>query len=268
MEEFNLNKRIKQNVAKKTINGQTIYKVIDLLDGEIANVRAVRRNGSDFNLMLDLTRAEEKFVFDDMLVELESGYERDKAIKSVKEYEKKVEYHLKNVLESTALIDTEAIDIRTIAGHTYAIVHNVQKEGVPIIHYVYGDMNGRIYYNGPLPSDLSIHGLIMFSLVNQPYDKNNKYPDEQVYQIGPNEYLLLAEYKDLIVTVPMLLQEEKDGELSWTTNVDLLRFIELDKDNQPVFIDKPEDVFPEISDAHKFMGEKTKGVTERVILKN
>lgn len=263
-----MKKRITQQITRKHINGSNIYKVVDLIDGAIANIRAVRQVGDEFTYALELSLAEREYMDSDLIFEIEEGPEFNKALEVVKTYEKNIEENIKTILSVTALVDTESIQVRTIAGHTYVLTKNLDKEIVPMIQYVYGDSDGRIFYHGPLPNDSAIHGIIQLDLIKNPFEIHEKYPEEQLYQIGGNEYGVIAKHGDIFVTIPIMLQEEEDGEISWTTNADYYRFIDTNEQGDFIFIDKPEDVFPTLSDAHAYLGEITKNATERVVMKN
>ena len=260
--------RITQKVSRKEIDGNYIYKVMDLIDGQIANIRAVRQIGDSYVYALELNKEAREYIDSEPVLETEDGTEYQKALDTVKTYERNLEKNIRTILSVTALIDAESIDIRTLAGHTYALIKNKDDEIVPMIQYVYGDADGRVFYNGPLPSDSAIHGIIQLDLIDKPYDAHEGFPGEQLYQIGANEYGMIAKHGEIFVSIPMMLQEEEDGELSWTTNADFYRFISPSEQGGFKFIDKPEDVFKTLGEAHEYLGEITKNATARVVMKS
>ena len=258
--------RITQQVARKEFDGSFIYKIFDLLDGEVVNLRTVRQTGDYFEYTTELSMKEQEFVYSDTIQELKTGINREFALVTLSEYEENLEGNIRKILEATALVDEDTIDIRSVGGHNFAFTQTEGDVGVPLVRYVFGDPKGRVGYEGPLPNDETMLAVLAIELVERPYDKEA----EQVYQIGPNEYIVLAEYKGLTVVTPLLLQEQEDGELSWLSNTDLLKFIHVDEDGNAHLLNEEAnaEVFPETKDAQDFLEEKTKSATERVIMTN
>lgn len=246
-----------QHLSHKAFEGYDLFRIHDIIDGTLNNLRAVRYAKGKCEVVLDTTPTEADFLFDEGDIHLYAGDKAETVMTVLKAHEEQVEKHLKSIMNQTAYVDVDTLDIRTIAGHTYALFEDDRGLGVPRVNYAFGASDGRLVSYGPVPNDWNLTSLILDLIESPAYD-------EHMYQTGASEYLVLKEHKGVYVSVPLFLHEEESGQLGWASDVKYFRYF-LYKDGNASQINKPDTVFTKDEDAQEFMKNITTEIGERVL---
>lgn len=252
---------LQQQIAHKEFDGYSLFRVYDLLNNEVVNIRAVRENDGNFELAMDINKNEEEFMFGTGISELYTGPDYENVIQTLRDSEENTAKNLKSILKATSGIDMERTDLRVVAGHVYAISLQEEMASAPQIQFAFGDTNGRIIYHGPIPNDEGIVKSIKLGLVNNRFLKKG----DQVFQTGVNEYLIIAKHKEITILVPAMLQEEEDGMLSWVSSIDLIEYVGEDEEGHTVLIGNSDKVFESSEEAQTFLKEKTAELTKLLV---
>lgn len=252
-----------QEIIEKEFNGYKLYKVNDVLSGSVVNSRAVKEVDGKYELLLKPNKKEEEFMTNQNQRLLFAGPNREKILEPLRVQEQATANNIMKVLSLTANIDMERTDVRIVAGHVYVIALNELAPEVPQIQYVFGDEEGKIAYHGPVFNDEGIIYSIIMGVVNNPYFKEGP----SIFQITGHDYLTITENNGVTVAVPLMLQEEKDGTISWVSNTDLMLYVEKDDDSGELVIsENSQTAFKSIKEAQSFLSVQSKELTDLLLL--
>lgn len=250
--------KLEQQIIMKEIHGVEVYKVLDILNGHVLNVRGVRRIGEELELISSFTEEEFKFLDDKTLGAIHVSELNEKIIQLLREQEQITANNLMTVLNVTSGIDTSRTSTRIVAGHVYALTYHLYHSVIPQIQFAIGDETGKLSYHGPVINDDSIFDAIMLGIYNNPITDSEI--EEQFYQTGQSEYLILTKINNTTVIVPVFLQEEDGGSLSWSSNLGYARYIE-ESDKGVIISNTSTEGFKDDNDMKDFLNKTTEKLT-------
>lgn len=252
-----------QEIIEKKFDGYRVFKVNDVLSGRVVNSRAVKEVGGKYEILLQANKKEEMFLQEQNHQLLYGGPNREDILKPLREHEQSTANNVLTVLSVTSNIDMERTDIRIVAGHVYAIAFNTLAPEAPQIQYVFGDEEGKIAYHGPVFNDEGIMFSVIMGLINNPYFKSG----QRIFQITGHDYLVIAKHEGIDVAIPLMLQEEKEGAVSWVSNVDMFLYVENDEDTGELKISsESKHAFKSNEQAQSFLSKQTQNITELLLL--
>lgn len=251
---------INQHVSRQEMDGYDLFRIHDIVNDKLTNLRAVRKTGDTFTLLLTLTEAEAAFIYDEADIHLYQGPDTDRVLETLRTQEKAVETNIHTILRVSSYVDADSIETRTVAGHTYAISENDVTPTVPRVDYTFGDADGRIIQYGPIPEEQSLEALLL-SLLTVPYSE----AAQPIYQIGASEYITVVPHDEFLVSVPLFLHREEGGQLGWASDGAYFRYFHRDADGHMRLVSKPDTMFPEEADLQAFLEAATVQATATIL---
>ena len=249
-----------QFISRKVMDGYKLYRVHDIINGVLANIRAIKQYDDNYQVVLQLNKEDAEFIHSEGDIQVYDGPEVEKVFKALTKHEEDVERHIVNIMTSTANTNAKTLDVRNVAGHLFVISEMELVNNVPLIEYTYGESDGRIVYYGPVLQQHDIE-FIIGNLLEDPFVGQNGMK-EQFFQISPNEYIGIIAHNNMYISVPLFLVEGNDGKLEWASSIDYLRYYNV-SNGEVEFIPKPEDTFKTEEEGNQFLKKVIGDISNR-----
>lgn len=250
--------KLEQHITLKVIDGIDVFRVVDKLNGQTLNVRGVRKIGDEYQVISNLSEDEFEFLNGDKDGMVYMGKSRKGIIEELRNHEQVTAKNLMVVLDLTSGLDMARTEVRLIAGYVYATTYIKGSPNVPQIQFAIGDSEGKLSYQGPVLNDEMVLNAIILGLYNNPLPGDDK---EQFIQINQSEYLMFVKEDDVTIVIPAFLQEEKEGRLSWSSNLDYIRYIE-HENKEATVSNESTYAFEDDKEANVFLSKQAEKLTE------
>lgn len=216
-----------QIISHKSMGHYELYRIHDIMDGVLVNVRAVKQYGDYFTVAIYLNEEENKFIFSDEDIHMYEGLHAESVKQALEEQTKNIEQNISQIMKVTANTNVESVDVRTVGGHTFVITEDDRDIGIPRIQTAYGESDGRITYYGEIPQQQDIEFLVA-NLIEEEYadrilrDEERSYDDDvnQFFQISASEYIAIVDE----VLVPLFLYQDEEGNVGFVGDINHFRY--------------------------------------------
>lgn len=226
-------------VSKKVISNNTFYRIHDVIEGVLVNIRCVKEEGKKLRVINDASTIKglSDWLNDTDEINPVEEMEGVRVLKFLAEYQGVVLSNVAKIIDGTENAGA-LLDGISVGGDLFGFVGDTAKKGILRVCYIIGGETGKVTYFGAINKERHMERLIQWFL------KEEDSPTA-VYQLNDRDFMGIQDHGKQKAVISLSIKEE-EGKTFFVGGTDNIALYDQDEEGEWKRVETPDLPFEEM----------------------